>query len=69
MAWIASNDAAAKQLGDNGRKRVEEHFSFDAFAKQLTEEVETLLAVGGRGGSGNGGDKGRGKDRSKGKQS
>ena len=44
---LLSNPEKAKQMGEAGRKRVEEHFSWTAIAAQTIELYENLIAAAG----------------------
>lgn len=46
MARLSSDQALVKDLGQRGRSRVQQHFSFEAFTNQLDKLVEDTIKVG-----------------------
>lgn len=46
MARFIIGDASlSKNMGEKGRKRVQQHFSFEAFSEKLINIIEELLTA------------------------
>lgn len=42
--FVIGDSSLSKNMGEKGRKRVQQHFSFEAFSEKLTSIIEELLA-------------------------
>lgn len=42
---IGGDSSLSKTMGEKGRKRVQQHFSFEAFSEKLANIIEELLTT------------------------
>lgn len=43
--FVIGDSSLSKNMGEKGRKRVQQHFSFEAFSQKLINIIEEMLAT------------------------
>lgn len=43
--FVIGDSSLSKSMGEKGRKRVQQHFSFEAFSEKLADIIEELLTT------------------------